>query len=403
VAWLHTVVGWALCWDHINDPRLQEALAEALVGGMLCDFCETRSRGVLVDGDAVRDVFLEAIEFYFDRAIDVLIRDEGEFIGPQTDTIAAVADVGSAAFEESVSDTVLQRIADEIGDVVWTDLASMGSTDGVEYNWSRFAELVKHRSRFFVAEADAGGRATLSNPFLNDVRAYAEKQMGLIRRVPPGSAFFRGRLAENPNSIARTASALGPAPTGRAAANRMSPAGISMFYASGDPETAVAEIAGHGIHRYAVIGKFTNIRPLRVLDLTKAPREISPFDRSRRNGSVMARFLESFVRHVTAPVIPDERQHVEYAPTQVLTEYFRWANKDLDGMAFPSAQTGRPTYVLFSDQREFHTVGEPFSSEFGPYGPTRKTPSFEMEPADTVVYDVIRTYTASPSDLYTRK
>lgn len=62
----------------------------------------------------------------------------------------------------------------------------------------------------------------------------------------------------------------------------------------------------------------------------------------------MMMFLDGFVKNITRPVIPDGRQHVEYTPTQVLTEYLRWASPHpFDGIALPSAQAGEKTYVFF--------------------------------------------------------
>lgn len=62
----------------------------------------------------------------------------------------------------------------------------------------------------------------------------------------------------------------------------------------------------------------------------------------------MLMFLDGFVKNITHPVTPDGRQHVEYTPTQVLTEYLRWASPHpFDGIALPSAQAGEKTYVFF--------------------------------------------------------
>ena len=144
----------------------------------------------------------------------------------------------------------------------------------------------------------------------------------------------------------------------------MSPAGVALFYASADPQTAIAEIAGHGVEPLAVVGKFTNTRELLILDLTATPSQISPFCIDLRQPARMARFLSSFIHSITAPVIPDGRQHVEYAPTQLLTEYLRWVPQPrLDGIALLSAQTRERTYVLFFDRSDCSTVGESEAEE----------------------------------------
>lgn len=239
--------------------------------------------------------------------------------------------------------------------------------------------------------------------YLDSVLVYASDALSLVKSLPAGTPLYRGRQCEVPSSIRRNATDLGPAPRGEAAANRMSPAGISYFYASGDAQTAVAEIAGHGVEPFAVIGQFTTTRHLRILDLTERPSLISPFDLERREHARMARFLTSFVSNVTVPVIPDGRQHVEYAPTQILTEFLRWVPEPkLDGIALPSAQTGNKTYVLFFDGGDCRTLGAPEparSSSFFSLGDGRPDEqALCLDPEDVTTYRVERTYRATEAD-----
>lgn len=142
---------------------------------------------------------------------------------------------------------------------------------------------------------------------------------------------------------------LGPAPGNLAAVSRMSPAGISMFYASEDRDTAVAEIGAHDEAQrdFAVVGAFKSLHELRILDLfdVEAP---SIFDRQRRSERSDMMFLREFAADITRPIRLDGRQHREYSPTQVLTELIRWSEAPLvDGIRLKSAQDSRPTYVLF--------------------------------------------------------
>ena len=155
-------------------------------------------------------------------------------------------------------------------------------------------------------------------------------------------------------ALERECTVLQPPPPEKAAANRMSPAGIPMFYASDDLQTAIAEIAGHSWQPYALVGAFHSTRRLRLLDLTRRPAFPSYFDEARHAELGLAQFVKLFVYAITRPVIPDGRQHIEYTPTQVLTEYLRWMPENpIDGIALPSAQTGKKTYVLFFDSKSF--------------------------------------------------
>lgn len=50
-------------------------------------------------------------------------------------------------------------------------------------------------------------------------------------------------------------------------------------------------------------------------------------------------FLQKFIHDITLPVELDGREHVDYVPTQVFTEYLRYAFlARVDGLTFPSVQ-----------------------------------------------------------------
>ena len=135
-----------------------------------------------------------------------------------------------------------------------------------------------------------------------------------------------------------------------------------MFYASGDKLTAVKEVA-HGVKYPAVamVGTFVTLKELRVLDLTNVPPIPGLFDRDNREIRPACIFLNVFVEDLAKPVVKDAQEHVEYVPSQVVTEYFRHIFRDDDelpihGILFPSAVNGGGmSCVLFfgpaSDQR----------------------------------------------------
>ena len=76
----------------------------------------------------------------------------------------------------------------------------------------------------------------------------------------------------------------------------------------------------------------------------------SLFDVGRREKYSLVKFLDHFIDAVTRPVVPDGREHIEYAPTQVMTEYLRWVpTRQIDGIAFPSSRStdGAASFVFF--------------------------------------------------------
>lgn len=130
-----------------------------------------------------------------------------------------------------------------------------------------------------------------------------------------------------------------------------------MFYGSEDAKTAVAEIDDDP-QLGMWIGTFRTTRPATILDLTRLPRPFRFFeiqsDSDTRNRYAID-FLHSFVKSLAEKVEEANREHVEYVPTQVVTEYFRTAfrhdDAPIDGICYPSAQRAKAnSLVLFADQ-----------------------------------------------------
>ena len=141
------------------------------------------------------------------------------------------------------------------------------------------------------------------------------------------------------------------APDSFAFPNRMSPAGISMFYASFDEKTSMRECVGDGASAM-IVGKFRTKRTLHVIDLTMIPSTSFWMDGWQEN-----RFLHQFNDEVTTPVNQDDKNHLQYIPTQVITEFFRYMFRDakgqhMDGLIYGSSKTKERNIVLFCNQRD---------------------------------------------------
>ncbi len=187
--------------------------------------------------------------------------------------------------------------------------------------------------------------------------AHAAEEYVLVKKLPADSLIYRARQ-QKADEILSTPYDFGPPPLERAIrSNRMSPAGIVMFYGSDDAGTAIAEIDDNpslGIW----VGTFRTARPALILDLTALPRryrffEIEPDSSDADRYAI--EFLHSFVESMAAKVERGDREHVDYVPTQVVTEYFRTtfrhAGSTIDGIRYFSAQRPKgKSLVLFGDQ-----------------------------------------------------
>jgi RES domain len=90
-----------------------------------------------------------------------------------------------------------------------------------------------------------------------------------------------------------------------------------------------------------------------VVDFTALPVFPSLFDGGRRHLRAPVSFLRSFVKDLAAPIKKDGGEHIEYVPTQVVTEYLRHvfrteAGDRVRGVIYQSARNGgRNCCVLF--------------------------------------------------------
>lgn len=366
-----------ICLEHITDKYLHRIAGQATERS--CSFCgrESEQSAFAVRFEPVMVCFMETFWAHNTKPEDAPIF-EGDSYGLEW-TDSQVGNLAADGFDSAVTDEITTFIAESIGVPDVGTLFSDMATDDLELSWADFAKTARHISRFVIT-GEEGGRSPMArfSNFLDQLRRYyVDSDYGLVRTMRPGTLLYRGRLVDSVHGdLPMTAEELGPAPTKNASASRMSPAGIPMFYCSADPSTAIAEIAGHGVEPYAVMGEFVSRRDLHILNLTEARTRPSPFDPEHRGESRMLSFLDMFAANVSQPVIPDQRQHIEYAPTQLLTEFFRWApDRRIDGIQLNSSQTGAATYVLFVNSEDIVDVAH-FTDEPAPTHPPSKL--FEM-------------------------
>jgi len=261
------------------------------------------------------------------------------------------------------------------------DPYGLSESEAFMSGWRRFVEHVKHQSRYYFLTEPAGGgdddgRAP-DELRVNEVPTYlgeAVRELGLVRRIGVDEPVYRARLGRSGETF-QGARQLGTAPTGSAKwANRMSPAGIAMFYGAADEQTAIAEVYEPGLDRSgsakATIGRFNSSRPLHVVDLTGVLDLPSLFDPSARHLREKVRLLREFAEAIAEPIQKDGREHIEFVPSQVVTEYFRdvfrvEGGTPIDGIMYRSSRRrGGVCYVLFVDNE--HCVdGEPQPSDDG--------------------------------------
>lgn len=247
------------------------------------------------------------------------------------------------------NDELLKVAADAFAGSDWCerDYFGLSTYQALSFGWAGFSEQVKHRTRFlFLQELgdDMGHPHEIPPGRMLDALGELFLNFELLSELPRGTELVRARIV-NAGERPSTAAELGTAPREYAVnPNRMSPAGIPMFYAAYDEATAVLETyqPNNGVHQEIALARFRTERVLRVIDLTSLPAMPSNFDRENREKRQPITFLRDFEHDLTKPVEPDDGAHLDYVPTQVVTEFVRHRLKDaqgerLDGMLYRSS------------------------------------------------------------------
>ncbi len=350
--------GGYVCAECVGEDFLAGYVAENATANQ-CDFCDRAAdQAIAVDSDDVMDLIGSGLYREWTHPVQVMGRADGEWVGTTYDAWEVLETVGigtGSVFGEKVADAFLDDLWCE------ADPYALQPHEVLSYGWERFAEHVKYRTRYVFLleeeEEEFPDRDEIHPGLMLQRLEEVVRATGILRPVPKGTRFFRARdheVGEKPG----TASELGtPPPENATKPNRMSPAGIPMFYGSSDRDTAVAEL-GHSQKAMATVAEFETLRELRVMDLNHIPPVPSLFDEMNASERPAFLFLRNFAAAISQPIAGDGREHIDYVPTQVVTDYFRRIFKDdgggrLDGLLFRSSRhEGGQCCVLFVENQQ---------------------------------------------------
>ena len=319
--------GWdsidgSVCGGCVEDEALRAILHKNEAVNLRCDFCSSVPAAHL---DTLLEAFVNGLRNEYENALDGVGWDgrEGGFQwSPQWDTWDLVDDLAWVF----ASQELLEVVRTAVHDITWVeeDFIARRRDEVLSEAWARFCEAVKRTTRFVVwllppDEDDLAPGEIPPAKILDHVAPLIER-LNLVRTLPAGHRVWRARAHCTP-AIEHTASALGTVPAELALkANRMSPAGIPMFYGAIDEDTAITEVTDASEDTHVTWCQFELTADLRVVDLTRLPAEPSMFDPELGSMRRQIRFLNMFVEQLSARI---ERDHddIEYIPTQIVTEY----------------------------------------------------------------------------------
>ncbi|MDA5342854.1 RES family NAD+ phosphorylase [Stenotrophomonas maltophilia] len=209
--------------------------------------------------------------------------------------------------------------------------------------------MIKYERRFFFHDAEEDGYDSYAPLSLLQVVADLGDKAGLISTLGVGTKLWR--VGVDRRGSAKAADFGPPPPERTLQSNRMNPPGIPMMYLASDVQTALQETR----QATARVGRWLVARTLRILDLRTLPHVPGYFSDAERSYSLGILFMRSFCHSIMQPVERDERNNIDYLPSQVATEFFRnfdFTDGRIDGIAYGSTVSTGWNVVLFAGRED---------------------------------------------------
>lgn len=314
-----------VCSKCIEDAYLKQVVADSSETGNLCTFCGAEPSA---DFDTFLESFMVGVDNQFEQADNAgMPWDEGEYVFTTYNTWEIVDEFSWVA-AESHQGEVLEEIVNSLEDKVYASRWWLELEPDRAYSstWQEFCAQIKHKTRF-VFWATAGDDAHIGAGEIPMARVIEHigkllQEFELVTTLPAGTITYRARGHNaREESVCWAARDLGTnVPERSMKSNRMSPAGISLFYGASDAETALTESARADSSDFFTIAQFKTTMETTVVDLTDIPEVPSIFHPTlgRRQGEL--KFLNALVAQLREPVAAADSV-LDYIPTQVFTEY----------------------------------------------------------------------------------
>ena len=352
-----------VCGDCFEDDGIKLYIKKHS-DGKKCDFCNNRKVKSLTFS-MLMDFISNRISERYTDPLNAGVPYERGFIfeGQSIEDLLEELQLGIN------SNTVWERITRYLGNDNWIRNDWNMSDDPREndelyLNWEHFCKFVKTKKRFFFNKAYSARILSILEGLV--------KNNQLIKKLESGTVFYRARAFKKNESILEySIKTLGP-PTPKDIMNkssRMSPAGIPLLYCSKEKKTACLEIFDPNKKGYYILmGKFKLKKSIHIVDFTQIENINVPsyFDESislkKRDNLI---FLKNFPEEMSKPIKKDGREHTEYVPTQIITEFLKdvkFQNHRIMGIGYRSAIGIGTSYALFF-RREYDDKDLPVSDD----------------------------------------
>lgn len=211
--------------------------------------------------------------------------------------------------------------------------------------WEAFKYELKHNNRFFP-QIEIYRDAFLETG--NLFEKFTEVIEQLNYEITTSDTLFRARISDSaldhPN--------MKKPPIDKVTIGRANPDGISYLYTAEQLETALTEVRpSNGQTVYIAYLKIK--QDINVINLCDPKKDISFISLSSTDDfhkiMKLVNLLDQFAKELSLPVLPN-RSHLDYIPTQFITEFFKNLG-GIDGLMFNSSFGNGYNLVIFDQDK----------------------------------------------------
>ncbi|PZR20758.1 MAG: RES domain-containing protein [Flavobacterium psychrophilum] len=347
-----------VCVRHFEDKAINNFIRRNYQPGY-CDYCNKEVNVVALEEVLV--FMMEGIGNYYEDAANFMGYDsrEGGYIG---DTYTADELIQEQI--ELVTDPfeLTEDIVAAIEEIAWAepDRYYDSERDELMYHWSYFKDIIKHKARYlFTSYGAKDSQENDAFRILSEVGRIS-KGFNLVHKINKGQKIYRCRQHHLSRKFTDAKDLVAPPSDYAIYPNRFSPSGISMLYAAFDKETAIRETISRENKKAnrITVSEFIIDKDIYIIDFNKLPLLPSIFQHKSVKSYYLIAFLYDLVRDFTKDITKDGKEHTEYVPTQVVTEFFRYTfnrnrKNKIEGIIYPSSKNKpNSSAVLFWDNEE---------------------------------------------------
>jgi len=349
----------SVCVKHFEDNTIKNFIRKNYDLGF-CDYCNKELK--VVSLETLMEFIMDGVATFYGDAVEFMGYNgrEGGYLGETFTPDELIQDkVGLVTEPYEVTEDIVSCIED----IAWSqpDMYHDTVRDELMSLWDYFKNLIKHKARYLFSSTGISDIDDPNNAFkiLSEVGRISKK-FHLVQKIAKGTKLYRCRQHPASRKINTIEELVSPPAEAAIYPNRFSPSGISMLYVALDEATAALETISRTDKKKNTITISTLVtkKDLYVIDFNKLPKMPSIFEKKSRTIHYLTGFLFDLVRDFTKDISKDGKEHIEYVPTQVVTEYFRYPfNKNrknkIEGIIYPSSKNEKKSAaVIFWDNEE---------------------------------------------------